>query len=138
MAFVDDIAAIPYNPRGTDAAGFLAPMFRTIGHLLMVLNITADEELRDQTDEGILLTELRDAAAHWNAINGGQALSTATGTTVGAFGLALDSAIAEFADWDENTRIRNIRDLANRTASLAAILDRELVGLPDSDPGYTL
>lgn len=138
MSFADDIARIPYTPRGTDAAGFLAPIFRAMGHLLMVLNITADEELREQTDDEILLTELRDAHAHWTAVNAEQALSTATGATVGAFGNAIASAIDEFPTWDETTRVRNIRDLLNRSAGLAAILDRELVGLRDSDPGYVL
>jgi hypothetical protein len=138
MSFADDIARIPYNPRGTDAAGFLAPMFRTVGHLLMALNATADETLREHTNDEEILTELRDARTHWDAVNWNEALSTATATTVTAFGGALGSAAEEFPNWDEQTRIRNIRDLANRSAAIASVLDRELVGLRDSDPGYAL
>jgi hypothetical protein len=136
MAFADDIARIPFTPRGTDAAGFLAPMFATIGHLMLVLEATAEETITLPDEE--LRGELEHASLHWNAINAGEALSTPAAGTIADFGAALQSANTEFDDWDEATRLRNIRDLANRSRALATILDRELVGLRDSDPGYTL
>lgn len=136
MAFAEDIALIPFAPRGTNAAGFLPPMFRTIGHLMLVLEATAEEtiELPDTELQG----ELDHAWEHWNAIPGDAPISAASRDLIRHYGTALVSARDEFTGWDHDQRIRHIRDLANRTVAVAAALDRELVGITDTDPGYTL
>lgn len=136
MSFADSIALLPFTARGTNAAGFLPPIFRAMGHLLLVVAITADPT--DETPLTELGQELRDAKDHWDAINHNQALSAGMAQHLVSFGHALNDAEAEFSDWTPEVRTRNIRDLANRAAGLAALLDRELIGLRDSDPGYQL
>ena len=136
MTFAADIAAIPYDPTSPDATGFLAPVLRASGHLLFALAAHSDPDTT-LTDEEIL-GEIQHAKGHWDAIYHGQALSTAADIKVQAFGLALQSALNEFEGWDDATRSSNLRQLAHGIVGLGTLLDRELVGLTNSQPGYAL
>lgn len=136
MAFADAIAALPHHAAQPQATGFLPPLLRAQGHLMLVLVQVADEEATPNEDE--LLTELKDAKEHWDAANSGDALSDATAAAITGYSAALASAIEEFPGWESKDRIKNVRDLASRAASLAVVLDRELVGLTTSDAGYNL
>lgn len=143
--FAEEIAKVPYTPRQTDAAGLLAPVFRAVGHILFATALSSTQTpdaagtapIVAVTDEEIL-EELRHAGAHWNAINQGENLSTATGQVITALGAGITNAVAEYPEWPAATKTSNLRDLANRTAGLASVLDRELAGIRDSDPGYAL
>jgi hypothetical protein len=136
MTFAEDLARLPVAANTPEASGFLPPIFRASGHLLFVLGQAADEEIElTEENEAELISELRHAKGHWDAINANDALSAAAVAHLGNFGAALDSAIAEFTRWDRPTKLRNTRDLANRIVSYAATLDRELVGLPASSAG---
>lgn len=136
MTFAEDLAALPIHATQPQAAGFLPPLLRAQGHLMLVLVQVADENATPDEDE--LLTELKDARDHWAAINAGDALSATATTALQNYADCLNDAIDEFQDWETKDRIKNVRDLASRAASLAVVLDRELVGLTDSDGGYNL
>lgn len=136
MTFATNLAELPNAARQPDASGFLPPIFRAAGHLLFVLAATAGDEQAISEEEA--LTELRHAAGHWDAIDGLESLSETSAAIVQRFGVTLADAIAEWTDWNADQRTRNIRDLSNRVASFAVSLDRELVGLRNSDAGTRL
>lgn len=137
MTFATDLARLPYEAREQDAKGFLPPIARAVTHLTFVLAHENEEGVRHIEDDEAL-DELKHAQLHWQAITGTENLSAASHQHVDNYGTALNSAITEFADWDHDTRISNLRDLAHRGAALMAVLDRELVGLKGSDPGFSL
>lgn len=140
-SFATVLATIPFAPTQADAKGFLPPLVRALGHMTYVLADCAAAET-DATkrilDDPRALTELKHAAAHWKASNANDALTATTATAIANLGKALDAAIKEYPDWTNPDRIRNLRDLGNRAAAISAILDRELVGLKDSDAGFSL
>lgn len=140
MTFATDLATLPYDAREQEAKGFLPPIARATGHLLFVLTdsaIDAAGGTRVLQDEEAL-GELTHAQAHWRQITGTEVISAAAATHITNYGRAIDAAIAEFADWTADQRRDNLRDLANRGAGLMAALDRELVGLRNSDPGFAI
>lgn len=137
MTFAEDLARLPYEAREQDAKGFLPPIARAVTHLTFVLAHENEEGVRHIEDDEAL-NELTHAQLHWQAIAGKENLSATSREHVENYGTAIDSAVAEFAEWDHDTRISNLRDLANRGAGLMAVLDRELVGLKGSDPGFSL
>lgn len=137
MTFDEALTAVPFTTRGTDATGFLPPIVRAQGHLSLVLAVTADEEDESMTDEQ-LLDELNQAGAHWAEIRVPEAVSTATGETINTLRNLIFATREAWIDWDRETRVKNIRDVANRIVGFTAALDRELVGLTDSDAGSQL
>ena len=136
MAFTDTIRALPFTPRTANASGFIPPMLRAMGHILYVLGCLADEAV-PKTDEEVL-NELRHAQEHWNARATTEAVSTPTRDRAASIGTALTEAIEEYPGWETDARINNLRDLAHRLIQYGADLDRELVGIRDSDPGTSL
>lgn len=136
MAFADTLHTLPFTPRTTHASGFLPPLLRAIGHILYALGCLADETV-PKTDEEIL-NELRHARTHWDARTDTEAISTTTRDRATAISQAISEAIEEYPEWDTETRTANIRDFAHRLIQYSADLDRELVGLRDSDPGTSL
>jgi hypothetical protein len=136
MTFAVNIAAVPYDPTGPNASGFLAPVLRASGHLLFALAAHSDPDTTLSDEE--ILGEIQHAKGHWDAIYHGAALSVAADIKVQAFGDALQSALEEFEGWDETIRSSNLRQLADGIVGLGALLDRELVGLTNSQPGYAL
>lgn len=136
MAFADTIRNIPFTPRQGEASGFLPPMVRAMGHVLYVLGCISDDAV-PKTDEECL-AELRAAQVHWNARIGTTAVSTAIGTTATNISTAFGECVEEFPGWNADTRQTNLRDLTHRIVQYSADLDRELVGVRDSNPGTTL
>ena len=136
MTFATDLAALPTHAAQAEARGFLPPIIRAQGHLMAVLLQVADDTATPNDEE--LLTELKDAKGHWDAINPADALSATTDKTIKTYGAAIGSAITEWPKWDQKARVKNLRDLASRAASLTVVLDRELVGLTNSDAGHNL
>lgn len=136
MAFADSIQQLPYAPRAQAARGFVPPMLRAMGHILFLTACLADENVAVTDEEA--LTELRHAAEHWNARTETDAVSTATNQSSALIGVTIGEAITEYEGWDEAHRVQNLRDLANRIMGYTATLDRELVGITESDPGSSL
>lgn len=136
MAFADTIKTIPGHAKTGEAKGFLPPYMRMMGHMLHLLADAASETPVITVDEA--QTEIGHASSHWEALTGDEILSTAARDHVKSIGKALEEAIAEWPEWDGPTRTRNMRDLVNRAVGLAVPLDRELLGIPDSDAGFNL
>ncbi len=137
MAYNDIIKQIPFEAKQKDAKGILPPIIRAISHIVYVAALTADEDRDFNSAEA--KTELEHAHEHWNAIAAGnENLSDGTRTNLVIYGLALRAAIDEYDEWDHATRIKSIKDLAQRVAAMSATLDREFVGLTDSDAGTSL
>lgn len=136
MAFADTIRTLPFAGRTANASGFLPPLLRAMGHILYLAACAADANITINAGEGE--AELDHAREHWNARANTQAVSTAARDRATAIGTALTEARAEWPNWDRETRTNNLRDLAQRLVQYTADLDRELVGIRDSDPGTTL
>ncbi len=136
MTFATDLAALPFRATQPDAKGFVPPLLRLSSHLVFATAGSFKPELVS-TDE--VLTELREAAAFSNAIHTDtEALSTAAKNHVAGLRNLLASAITEYAGWDERARTDNLREILNRAIYTGVLLDRELVGLTDSDAGHKL
>lgn len=137
MTFAQDLAKIPFTARGTDAAGFLTPFHRAAGHITFAYAASADD--RGLMTEDEVRGELEHAKEHWNALAApAEVLSVATLDLVANLGAAVTSAHTEFPVWTAEQRTSNLRELTNRFAHTTATLDRELLGIRDSDPGYQL
>lgn len=137
MTFATDLALLPFAPAKPEATGFLPPIARALGHLLFVLEHVAAERTPALPDDE-LLGELTHARDHWNVLDANGTLSAATLQTSNHVAAALTSAVDEFNGWDHDTRIRNLRDLAHRLVAFTVVLDRELLGLRNSDAGHAL
>lgn len=137
MTFTEALAAVPLTTRGTDATGFLPPIVRAQGHLGLVLAVVADEDDASMTDEQ-LLDELQQARNHWSAIMVPEAVSSTARQSIENLGDLIDATNGEWAGWEREDRVKNLRDVANRVVAFTAALDRELVGLTDSDAGSQL
>lgn len=136
MAFTDTIRSIPFTPNSVHARGFVPPIIRAMGHILFLTGSLADENVTVAATEAE--AELQAAEDHWNARATTPAISEAIATRASTIGTAIHEARSEFASWTEANRLQNIRDLAHRIVGFCADLDRELVGLTDSDPGSSL
>lgn len=136
MPFADTIRTLPYVARTATASGFLPPMVRAMGHIIYLVGCNADEAVT-VTDEDAL-GELRHAQEHWNARNATPAASTAAHDQARIIATCITEAIAEYPAWTADQRTQNLRDLGNRLVAHCAFLDRELVGITDSDPGSSL
>jgi hypothetical protein len=139
MAFADQIALIPYAPNGSNATGILAPLMRAMGHVLYAVAATCDTGYTITDEEAH--SELSHAEGHLArtlASVHAAPLSQTGKDRILAFTQAIYDANSEWRDWDHDTRVANLRDLANRAAALAAYLDFECIGLHNSDPGLAL
>lgn len=136
MAFSDTLQTLPFAARTANASGFLPPMVRAMGHVLYLTGCLADENVTVTDAEAH--TELDHAVEHWNARAVTENVSTASADRSRAIGTLLQEARAEYAGWEPEARVNNLRDLSHRILQYSADLDRELVGLPGSDPGSSL
>lgn len=136
MPFADTIRTLPYAARTQAASGFLPPMLRAMNHVIYLVGCIADEATVVTEEDA--LGELRHAQEHWNARVATPAASTAAHDQARIIATCITEAIAEYPAWTAEQRIQNLRDLGNRFISHCAFLDRELVGLTDSDPGSSL
>lgn len=136
MAFADTIRTLPVHARTADAKGFLPPYFRAMGHMLHLLADSASTTPVITVDEAA--TEIADSIVHLEALNHGDVLSSAIIDNINTIKQALSEANAEWDGWDATTRTRNMRDLLSRMVGLAVPLDRELLGLTESDAGLNL
>lgn len=136
MPFADTMKTLPFTPRTPQGSGFFPPIFRASQHILFLLACVADENV--PVEDGEAVGELQQAMEHWNARAKITTVSTASLDRANILGTAIAEAAGEYTAWTPENRTANLRDLANRIAQFSADLDRELVGLRDSDPGTTL
>lgn len=143
--FLTYAAEIPYNPRNDNAQGLLAPLIRSMGHILFLLGIMAA-----QTPEGqVLMTpeekqnELTHAKDHIPPladISDSPVLSTLAKTNILNYAALVAALEADWTSWNHNEQLSTLRATANAAAALGAFLDRELAGFrtDQSDPGRSL
>lgn len=136
MAFRDTLRTLPYTPTTPNGRGFLGPVGRTAVHIGFLASAIADEDVTVTTEDA--LTELGHAREHWAARTISEAMSTAARERAETITTALDEAIAEYGDWTDEDRANNLRDFDQRIAQLWADLDREFLGLRDSDAGTSM
>lgn len=139
MTFRESINAIPYAPSQPSATGLLAPIIRAMGHILYVAATAADPNTALADAEAI--NELTEAKVHLLgtlAVVHNAPLSEVGKTAILNWVDAVNAANDEWNDWPADERPSSLKDLANRCAALAALLDLELVGLRNSDPGSSL
>jgi hypothetical protein len=136
MAFADTLKELPFTPRTANGSGFLPPMFRGGTHITYLLGCLSDDKTTVTPEEA--LAELTAAREHWNARVTTPAISTAAAGRATTILRLIDDTITEYNDWAEDSRIANVRDLSHRVGQYMADLDRELVGIPNSDPGTSL
>lgn len=127
---------IPFTPETQTGRGFLPPLLRGLNHILFLLACLADDTIEVTNEQAI--NELTQAQDHWNAIEFTTNLSTAATAYVGAFQQTLRTIITDYHGWTNDVAISNLRDFTHRSMALAAFLDRELIGITNSDPGSTL
>lgn len=132
-ARVKEIAFRGKTPHG---AGFFPPILRAAGHTLYLLGMIADDKITVTDEEAI--EELKHAQTHWAARSETDAVSQATRETAEKLGIALGEIITEWKGMADANKTTVLRDYNNRLVQYAADLDRELVGLTDSDPGTSL
>ncbi len=137
--FTTVLSAIPYAPAQTTAKGLLPSMVRSMGHVLYLVGELSDEKRTPKIDDAEIQLQLDHAAEHLDAsvVLEANALSAAAKEHIVAYCTAIGHAKDSAVHWPEGDRIRLLRDLANRSAGLAAFLDREFTGSV-SDPGTSL
>jgi hypothetical protein len=137
--FATNIAAIPYNPGAQAATGLFAPIMRAAGHILYAMAAVADTGYTIPDDE--VRRELEHAAGHLTTTIGAADIAPISANAklyISHFCGAVLCAGLEWAEWTEDQRGQNLKDLANRAAAIAAFCDLELAGVRGSDPGRSL
>lgn len=133
--FDELVARFPYNPVTDNGRGFLAPFARVLGHVLYLAgryddkNGPTPEKARD---------ELTGALSHWNNMTTELGFSEKAQEEVRLIGQILEHAAAQIDSWSKDDGLKNTQKIANRLAQFAANLDREVLGIPNSDAGYIL
>jgi hypothetical protein len=138
-----------YTPKTSEGKGFLPPFLRALTHITYGLGIAEDELPKTKTgsateDKKIKETmtkvkeELTGAISHFEKVEVTDAFSSVAQDQLMIFKKALGAASAEFENWDRDTQINNLTALVNKLLGISAMLDRELIGLRDSDPGSNL
>lgn len=113
--------------------GFLPPLMRAYGHILYLAGRQAESPTRKPTDDEIT-NEFTEGLRHLDAINT-QNLSTDSVNKLTQATEAWNTAQREFAAWSATDREANFIKLANFLVHIMVKLDRELLGLRDSDIG---
>lgn len=137
MAFADTIATIPFNPATEEGKGFLPTFFRAGGHLLYLVGRLYDTPTRRPTDNQVE-QEFEAMTRHLAEITVPDFMSEQAKTYVTNFLASFNSLKEEYFAWEEQARKDNLVMLANRGIQIASFLDREILGLRDSDPGQSI
>lgn len=137
MGFSEEIAALPFSPSTEHGRGFFPPFMRAGGHLLYLLGRLTDTPTRRPTDNQIR-QELDSLKLHFQNFVVPEHMSAQARTNVEAYQRAFNALDTEIEGWDMEAKVANILMLSNRLMQLMAFLDREALGLRDSDAGQEL
>ena len=138
-----------YTPKTSEGKGFLPPLLRALTHITYALGIAEDELPKTKTgstteDKKIkdvmskVKEELAGAMSHFEKVEITDAFSSVAKDQLILYRKTVDAAQTEFDTWDRDTQINNLTSLVNKLLGISAMLDRELIGLRDSDPGSNL
>jgi hypothetical protein len=111
-------------------------MIRGMSHVIYLVGVLDDEV--STVAEAEAVTELQHALEHWHAREHTTYISDAAAAQADTLELALTQALNEYASWSVDLRVGHLRNLVQRYFQFLANLDRELVGLTNSDPGSSL
>lgn len=137
MAFTETLAALPHTATKQQAVGFHAPIFRAMVHVTYVLACEANPNMK-LTDEEVL-AEIGHARLHWEAVRlPAGVFSKEMTERVVVFAMALKDVENEYTTWDDHTKVRNIKQLSDRAIGLGVLLDKEVLGIADADPGMEM
>jgi hypothetical protein len=128
------MAANPVYGTTEKGRGFLPPLLRGYGHAVFLSSWQAST--KKPTDEQIA-DELKQGREHANLINISM-VSTAAQESLKRIAEAWSAVEREFRAWTPAQREKNFVNLANLTLHSLVRLDRELLGLRESDIGNTL
>lgn len=135
---------IVYNPKTTEGRGFLPPLLRTFVHLAYGLGIADDALPKDAADKKnaeilkMVKEEITGALSHCDKVEISDNFSTVAQEQLKTFLKAIKALDSEFDGWDRDTKIKNLQTLHNKGFGISAMLDRELIGLRNSDAGSSL
>lgn len=134
---------IVYNPKTSEGSGFIPPLLRALTHLGYALGIledipkdasaTAKKEVADKTQQ-----EIKDCLTHLDKVEISDNFSSIAQEQLKTLSKAVNALNTEFAGWDRDTQISNLTNIIHRSFGITAMLDRELIGLRNSDPGSSL
>lgn len=116
--------------------GFLPLILRGYGHILYLAGRQAESPTRKPTDSETL-DEFNCAIAHLSLVDVSN-LSTASSLTIEQAVHLFERAADEFSQWSNAERETNYVSLANALIGVMAKLDREFLGLNNSDIGASL
>lgn len=140
--FTEFISQIPFTPTIRNARGLLAPLLRSMGHILYLTAQLSNTEHPTTMTEEQQKNELVHAAEHLDAsaVLASDNISSNAKNLILTYQTAVLHARDSFAAWPATERAGLLAQLSHRAAAIAAALDRELVGLAgaDSDPGTSL
>ena len=135
--FSEITAGISFSPATSQGRGFLAPLARTTGHFLYLLGRMSDTVSRRPTENQIT-QELESLNEHLSDLVIPDYLSTSTKERMEVFKRGIEIIRNDFLSWGEEERINNLRSFCNRIIQIQVHLDREILGLTDSDAGQSL
>lgn len=133
--FTSVVDSFPYAPTTDEGRGFLPILSRASGHILYLV---ARYSEKSKPTNVKALEELNEAKAHWDYLVIDNSLSEKAKGEIGIITNALNLAISEISSWESKDAELNLSKLANRITQLMANLDREVLGLRESDAGLTL
>lgn len=131
--FADISKSLPFRATTKEGRGFLPPFLRAMNHFLTIMQFVEESKKKDKMP--FVIEELKEAVTHITAINVGPFLSSTAKETLINFGKLAQTAHVEASSWTEDQIVENCKILMDRGAMVASMLDRELIGLSDSDPG---
>jgi hypothetical protein len=135
--FSEILTSLPFTPATTQGRGFFGPLNRTTGHFLYLLGRTSDTISRRPTDNQIT-EELNALSEHLSEFVVPDYMSQRAKDYVATFLEGVQNIRDNFLSWDEETRINNLRSFCNRISQIHVFLDREVLGIPNSDAGQSL
>lgn len=135
--FAEIVAELPFTPTTEQGKGFLAPLLRTSGHLLYLAAQMGEEENRRPT-AAQKKEEIEAALAHWAGVEINDSFSKGAKEYMEKISSALRATQTEHPNWTAEASVENFKLLANRIAQLFSTLDREVLGIRESDAGFSL
>ena len=135
MSFETTLNRLPFTATTENGRGFLPPYLRGMSHLLYLLGRAEDNA---RTTEQFYIDELDQSLLHWNECATTNAFTDAASTHLRNFKRAVNDYRNEFQGWARAERLSRLQDLIHRGIQLGAVMDRELAGISNSDPGSRL
>lgn len=135
--FEEAVSLLPFSPSTENGKGYLPPLMRGIGHLLYLAGRISDTPTRRPTDNQIR-EELDSIKRHFEGFSVPDYFSAQGKLHSSNFMEAFNALDAEIIEWDVDSRVSHLAQLNNRALQLMAFLDREILGIRDSDAGQAL